>query len=211
MRIRIFMSIAFSLIGIAIVPQQAAAHFVLDAPESWMAQNQIGDPQKPAPCGVTSTQAGTPSNIVTKVTGGTKLHLKIREIIYHPGHYRVALAVNDHSELPPGAPTATRRWPLPTYGGFDKALRNRHRHSEHQLREVHLAGDRMDGRALLERTGGFFVPPLRRPANNGRSGEANRHPLAQAAVNRTPAAVPPVAKRHRTLDISGSHMTEPGR
>lgn len=108
MPMRNFLSLVFSLIGIAILPQQAAAHFVLDAPQSWMAQNQVGDPQKPAPCGIMTKSAGTPSNVITKVTGGQKLHLKIREIIYHPGHYRVALAVNTHSELPPDPQTTTR-------------------------------------------------------------------------------------------------------
>ena len=30
------------------------------------------------------------SDVVTKVTGGSKLHLKVLETIYHPGHYRGA-------------------------------------------------------------------------------------------------------------------------
>jgi len=97
-----------SLIGMAILPQQAPAHFVLETPASWMTQNRLGDPQKPAPCGVASATPGTPSNIVTKVMGGQKLHLKVNEVIYHPGHYRVALAVNDQSELPPDPQTTTR-------------------------------------------------------------------------------------------------------
>ena len=105
---RNLLSIVAALIGIAIVPQQATAHFVLEVPESWMVQNQIGDPQKPAPCGIASAQDGAPSNIITKVTGGGKLRLKVREMIYHPGHYRVALAVNGHSELPPDPETTTR-------------------------------------------------------------------------------------------------------
>lgn len=32
--------------------------------------------------------------------GGSKLHLKVLETIYHPGHYRVALALNSRDELP---------------------------------------------------------------------------------------------------------------
>ena len=62
-----------------------------------------GDPQKLGPCG------GDPkgqndmllTSAVSKVTGGSKLHLKIQETIYHSGHYRVALAVNSRNELPP--------------------------------------------------------------------------------------------------------------
>src|SRR4029450_11736636 len=42
----------------------------------------------------------TRSNAITKVTGGSKLHLKVEETIFHPGHYRVALAVNSREELP---------------------------------------------------------------------------------------------------------------
>ena len=32
--------------------------------------------------------------------GGQKLHIKIQETVYHPGHYRIALAVNSRAELP---------------------------------------------------------------------------------------------------------------
>src|SRR5690606_22403017 len=108
MQMRSSLPVVISLIGMAILPQQAPAHFVLETPASWMTQNRLGDPQKPAPCGVASATPGTPSNIVTKVMGGQKLHLKVNEVIYHPGHYRVALAVNDQSELPPDPQTTTR-------------------------------------------------------------------------------------------------------
>ena len=36
------------------------------------------------------------------------LHLALEETIYHPGHYRVALAVNSPTELPPDPETTTR-------------------------------------------------------------------------------------------------------
>jgi hypothetical protein len=36
------------------------------------------------------------------------LHLKLQETVYHPGHYRVALAVNHMNELPPDPVAATR-------------------------------------------------------------------------------------------------------
>ena len=39
----------------------------------------------------TSTNAGMPTNAVSKVTGGQKLHVKVQETVYHPGHYRIAL------------------------------------------------------------------------------------------------------------------------
>lgn len=76
------------------------AHFKLIEPESWLVEAANGDPQKAAPCGGTSANPGTPSNMVGKIKGGTKLHLKVQETVYHPGHYRVALAVNSRAELP---------------------------------------------------------------------------------------------------------------
>jgi len=86
----------------------ASAHFKLLEPASWITEADNGDPQKLGPCGGTTANPGTPSNIVTKVAGGTKLHIKLKETVYHPGHYRVALAVNNWSELPPDPEAATR-------------------------------------------------------------------------------------------------------
>ena len=93
----------------AAVPAVAQAHFILMEPSATLAQNQLGDPQKLGPCGGTSANAGTPTDAVTKVQGGSPLHLKIQETIYHPGHYRVALAVNSLSELPPDPEATTRQ------------------------------------------------------------------------------------------------------
>jgi hypothetical protein len=83
-----------------VLPVVADAHFVLMEPSATLVQNERGDPQKLGPCGGTSADTGTPTNVVGKVQGGQKLHLKVMETIYHPGHYRVALAVNGVSELP---------------------------------------------------------------------------------------------------------------
>jgi hypothetical protein len=94
---------------LAALPQTVAvAHFKLISPESWLVEDQRGDPQKLGPCGGTSANAGTPSNIVGKMTGGSMLHLKVMETIYHPGHYRVALAVNSREELPADPQAVTR-------------------------------------------------------------------------------------------------------
>jgi|HubBroStandDraft_1064217.scaffolds.fasta_scaffold118018_2 hypothetical protein len=86
----------------------AAAHFRLMEPQSWIVENQQGDPQKLGPCGGTSTNEGMPTNMVSKIKGGQKLHIKLQETIYHPGHYRVALAVNSRAELPPDPSTTSR-------------------------------------------------------------------------------------------------------
>lgn len=84
------------------------AHFKLIEPVSWLIENDRGDPQKAGPCGGTNTDWGKPSYVIGKVTGGQKLHLKIQETVYHPGHYRVALAVNSPTELPPDPKVTTR-------------------------------------------------------------------------------------------------------
>lgn len=80
-----------------------SAHFKLLEPASWINEDQRGDPQKLGPCG--GDPKGQNEKLVTgavaKVTGGSKLHLKIQETIFHSGHYRVALAVNSRTELPP--------------------------------------------------------------------------------------------------------------
>jgi hypothetical protein len=101
---------SFLLVGAAaaILVPFASAHFRLLEPQSWLVENSLGDPQKLGPCGGTTGNAGTPSNIVNKVQGGQELHIKVQETVFHPGHYRIALAVNSRAELPPD-PTANTR------------------------------------------------------------------------------------------------------
>lgn len=94
--IRLFLSV----VSLMVVAQSAFAHFKLLEPSSWLMEDDRGDPQKSGPCGGSNTDWGKPSYAVTKVTGGAKLHVKVQETIYHPGHYRVALAVNSPTELP---------------------------------------------------------------------------------------------------------------
>jgi hypothetical protein len=92
----------------AILLPIAWAHFRLLEPQSWLVENDLGDPQKLGPCGGTSANAGTLSGIVNKVQGGQKLHIKVQETVFHPGHYRIALAVNSRTELPADPPAITR-------------------------------------------------------------------------------------------------------
>lgn len=92
----------------AIAP--ASAHFVMESPAASLEQNAIGDPQKLGPCGGTAQDAGTPTGAVTELTGGGTLHLKLREAVYHPGHYRVALA-RTPAQLPADPETTTREGP----------------------------------------------------------------------------------------------------
>jgi hypothetical protein len=86
----------------------ASAHFILVAPDSWITANQLGDPQKAAPCGTSEKTKGVETGKVTAITGGEKIHIKIKETIYHPGFYRVALSVLDRSELPADPIPTTR-------------------------------------------------------------------------------------------------------
>ena len=81
-------------LSLTMLAGSADAHFRLLAPASWIEENQLGDPQKAGPCGGTNTDYGKPTYAVTSVKGGTALRIKVQETIYHPGHYRVALAVN---------------------------------------------------------------------------------------------------------------------
>src|SRR5690348_13209717 len=98
----------FAVILAASLPVAAGAHFVLVIPTSTIVQDQRGDPQKLGPCGGTSADAGTPTGAVTPVKGGMPLHVKVMETVYHPGHYRVALAVNSVDELPANPQAVTQ-------------------------------------------------------------------------------------------------------
>ena len=91
----------------AIVPTVAHAHFRLLEPTSWIIENERGDPQKAGPCGGTNADYGKPSFVISKAVGGSKLHVKVQETVFHPGHYRVALAVNSPLELPVDPKAAT--------------------------------------------------------------------------------------------------------
>ena len=87
------------LIGAGSVLTPARAHFVLVTPDSWMSQDSLGGPQKLGPCG--NEGGGTATGDVTPFRPGQTIEVTVDETIFHPGHYRVALAVNDRSELPP--------------------------------------------------------------------------------------------------------------
>ena len=111
---------AFAVAGLlAVVPAVTQAHFKLVEPASWLVEDDRGDPQKAGPCGGSNTDWGKPSYAVTRAVGGSTLHVKVQETIYHPGFYRVALAVNSPAELPadPKATTTqTERGPQSVSG-----------------------------------------------------------------------------------------------
>jgi len=98
---RIIQHLLLGSAALAMMAPYGNAHFRLIEPAQWIEQSTNGDPQKAAPCGGTSADPGKPTNAVTRVQGGDKLHIKIMETVYHPGFYRIALAVNSRAELPP--------------------------------------------------------------------------------------------------------------
>jgi hypothetical protein len=93
-----------------LMPSGAGAHFILDAPACWMSQDGAGAPEKMGPCG--DEGGGTPTGKVTPYHPGDTVTVTISEVVPHPGHYRVALAVSSRSELVSlGEPVVT---PTPT-------------------------------------------------------------------------------------------------
>ena len=92
----------------AAVPATIDAHFKLLEPVGWIVEDQRGDPQKAAPCGGDLKGTGTMSEVIGKAVGGSTIKIRVLETIYHPGHYRVALAVNSRTELPPDPMTYER-------------------------------------------------------------------------------------------------------
>jgi len=98
-------------VALTALPVGTYAHFKLLEPASWIKEDaKLGDPQKLGPCGGDPKGQNDPllTGAVTKVTGGSKLHLRIQETVYHSGHYRVALAVNSRNELPPDPTTSEK-------------------------------------------------------------------------------------------------------
>src|SRR5947208_17189795 len=103
--------IAFA-VGLTALPLVLFAHFKLLEPAEWVKTSDLGDPQKPGPCGLTDTNGDNAkllTNASTKVTGGSMFHLKIQETVFHSGHYRVALAVNSRTDRPPD-PVTVETW-----------------------------------------------------------------------------------------------------
>ncbi len=83
--VRLFIS------GLVLLAPEAFAHIKLIEPADWLQTSSAGDPQKEGPCGSSS---GTPTGVITTVMAGSKLHLRWQETVFHPGHFRVAIAAN---------------------------------------------------------------------------------------------------------------------
>jgi len=110
MRLQLAAALGVGMIALG-APVAAPAHFILMQPNSWLVENQLGDPQKAGPCGGTTANPGTPTGAITELTGGSMLHVHVKETVYHPGFYRIALAVLDRAELPKDPEDTTREGP----------------------------------------------------------------------------------------------------
>jgi hypothetical protein len=122
MKLRMSAAIAAAAVAILAIPAAVSAHFILREPASWITENQLGDPQKMAPCGGVTGNPGVPTGIITPAVGGGMVHIKVQETVYHPGHFRVALAVLDRSELPKDPEAMTRdteKGPVSVSGKID--------------------------------------------------------------------------------------------
>src|SRR5580692_5737615 len=81
-----------------LAPRSAGAHYVLEAPASYdVIDPESGLPEKQGPCGNEDPQ--TLTNTVTAFQEGQSITITINEVVFHPGHYRVALAMTpDHMQ-----------------------------------------------------------------------------------------------------------------
>jgi MYXO-CTERM domain-containing protein len=89
------------------LPGTSAAHFILQSPAAATEQSPLGDPQKAPPCGDNGSAVAT--GVVTSFQAGETITVTIEETIFHPGHYRIALALDDgiFPEEPPVTPGST--------------------------------------------------------------------------------------------------------
>ncbi len=79
-----------------VLPKAAEAHFNLLAPPSSNTSNNMEGGKGAPPCGPDTTPATAP----LAVQGGKTFTVKINEFVYHPGFYRIAIALKSRSELP---------------------------------------------------------------------------------------------------------------
>jgi hypothetical protein len=96
-------ALVMGAIGVILAPGVAQAHFMLQSPPAWMSQDSLGLPEKWGPCGDEDDgflDAAQPTNTVTAYQQGQTITVTITETIFHPGHYRIAIAT-DRSVLPP--------------------------------------------------------------------------------------------------------------
>lgn len=98
--------LALALGLVAAVSGVASAHFLLMVPAAYSKQDSFGAPEKSPPCG--QADPGTPMVAVPgemTYAAGDTVTITVDEKIFHPGHYRIAVA-QDEASLP-ADPTVT--------------------------------------------------------------------------------------------------------
>jgi hypothetical protein len=103
---------AFTLL--AVLAPRSEAHFILQAPASWMPQDSEGVPEKLGPCGDEDDDAMAPTGIVTAYKVGDTITITVNEVIFHPGHYRISLGNPSRSDLPAEPPVTAGATPCGT-------------------------------------------------------------------------------------------------
>ena len=82
----------------------AHAHFRLIEPACYSEQDDLGTPIKSAPCGQADPgDPVVPTGAVTALVEGQVVMVEVEELVFHPGHYRVAIAT-DMDSLPDDPP-----------------------------------------------------------------------------------------------------------
>lgn len=87
-----------AIVAILCVPMASFSHFVLVSPTPTLVLDSAGSPLFDPPCG--DNGIATPTGEITSFAPGETIEVVISETIFHPGHYRVAIALDDPVELP---------------------------------------------------------------------------------------------------------------
>jgi hypothetical protein len=74
-----------AVVAIVVFAPLACAHFQLLEPQSWLVEDNLGDPQKLGPCGGTSANSGTPTNAVNKVQAARCFTSRCRRLFFTRG------------------------------------------------------------------------------------------------------------------------------
>jgi hypothetical protein len=99
------LTFAVALVLACVVTSPVYAHIKLLKPASWLNEDNVGAPQKGAPCGPGGADAITPVPMTgaapTAFQAGETISVEWQETIYHPGYFRIALAANAADLLDP--------------------------------------------------------------------------------------------------------------
>jgi hypothetical protein len=93
---KVLLASTIALLGLT---STAHAHFILMAPAPSNTKDTTQGKGMP-PCGPDATPSTTP----TAIMGGHSLHLDVKETVFHPGWYRIALGADGRGSLPADPP-----------------------------------------------------------------------------------------------------------